>query len=91
MKPAVVTPAIAADVAAFNDVAIHWLKTPCSSEELAARMSFAPFAREPGVDWLAIHADYMTRFANYMHDPETLTWREKRRDRMSRGRSERRR
>jgi hypothetical protein len=73
------------DVAAFNDVAIHFLARPRSADEL--RSSYIDVEQwAETADWPTLHHDYLNLFSHYLHDDDTLKWREDRKRRLSRGR-----
>ncbi len=69
------------DVTAFNDVAVHGLTKPrdvkAIREELWARPAFHECA-----DWNAVHREYAAKFDEYLHDADTLNWRDQRKRRI---------
>jgi len=78
-------PKICIDVAAFNDVAIHFQSGPRSLNELRAEFVDVEEWAE-GADWPALHHEYADLFAHYLRDGDTLAWREDRRKRLARAR-----
>lgn len=78
-------PKICIDVAAFNDVAIHFRPAPRSLAELRAEfVGVEKWAED--ANWPDLHREYVDRFGHYLRDDDTLTWREDRKKRLAKAR-----
>lgn len=75
-----VTPAIAVDVRAFNDVAIYGLAEPRSAAELYADLSYYAWVADRSPE--AYHRRYVKLFSFYCADSDTQQWAMQRRVRM---------
>lgn len=75
-----VTPAIAVDVRAFNDVAIYGLAEPRSVEELHADLAHLPWVADFSPQ--AYHRRYVKLFNFYAEDSDTQQWAMERRVRL---------
>lgn len=79
------TPALCLEVCAYNDVAINRQTKPrdvASFREWMSGREWTPKFHDD--DWRLLHARYVEWFDKYLHDPETLNFRDQRQRNMQR-------